>query len=278
VANCPAANTEETAILDAVNVSSIASAGSASSTDLPIVTTNQSNSNTTGTRSFYIRPDFVIIGSITNSFATSRWFHQSTNDSIHNSAPMIMNTFDPVRHPIAFDTTSPTSFIASVVDKHALRMSADAQRILFAQNAGGSSELSEALSFELMRVLFNARLIHTEMELNYWPLGSKITDYSMEVDDQVFGVSVTRAMKYKGLFELQDGVRLLNKKLFGVNASSKAVVPTQRWSKQILHIWAQSRYIFDVLVDAYENFMDDELRSNTLVMVTVAENAPWIFK
>jgi len=129
-----------------------------------------------------------------------------------------------------------------------------------------------------MKVLFNARLKFTEMELEYWPMGSKITDYSMEVEGEVIGVSVTRAMKYKGVFEMQDAVRLLQKKLYGVNASSKAVVAAQRWSKQILHVWAQSRYIFDVLVDAYENFIDEELKSDTLVMVTVAENAAWIFK
>jgi len=208
--------------------------------------------------SFFVRSDFVVFGSTLNSFIASRWFNnlQDTENTL-----VIKNTFD------------------SMVDQTSnFNLSADAKRILTTQNAGGSSEFSEALSIELMKVLFKAHLRHTEMELKYWPLGSKITDYSMVVNDQVFGVSVTRAMKYKGIFEVQDAIKLLNKKLYGVIASSKAVIPEQRWDKQVLHIWAQHDYIYEVLCDAYENFIDDQLKSNTLVVITVAENAPWIFK
>jgi hypothetical protein len=57
------------------------------------------------------------------------------------------------------------------------------------------------------------------MELEYFPYGSKITDYSVRCFGRSIGVSVTRAMKFRGVFTIEDGVALLTKKLNGVNAS-----------------------------------------------------------
>jgi len=75
-------------------------------------------------------------------------------------------------------------------------MSKEARKLLLSPNAGGSSEWSEAVSFELLRVLLGVDLLHTEMELEYTP-GSKITDYSIRLFGQtIIGVSVTRALKF----------------------------------------------------------------------------------
>ena len=62
------------------------------------------------------------------------------------------------------------------------------------------------------------------MEVAYWPEGGSITDYVCEMFDSKVGVSVTRAMKYRGGdFTDEDAEHLLNKKLkgrfvFGLNA------------------------------------------------------------
>jgi hypothetical protein len=152
-----------------------------------------------------------------------------------------------------------------------------ARRIWTLPNAGGNSVNSEVLSFEVLQTMFNAELVATEMELEYWPMGSKITDYSVRIAGEVFGVSVTRAMKFNGIFNEQDAERLLMKKLYGVVESTKAVLERFQWDKQILHIWAEHDYIYDILERVY-SMMPTELQSNTLVLVTVCpENQQWIF-
>ena len=50
-----------------------------------------------------------------------------------------------------------------------------------------------------------------------------------------------------------------------------------RWKKQILHIWAEYKYIADVLQNVYDNELSDDLKNNTIVIVTVCEKAPWVF-
>ena len=53
------------------------------------------------------------------------------------------------------------------------------------------------------------------MEVTYFPEGGSITDYTCEVFSTHIGVSVTRAMKYRGDYTLEDADRLLTKKLNG---------------------------------------------------------------
>ena len=156
-----------------------------------------------------------------------------------------------------------------------MNLSWDAQTIMNLPNAGGNSIHSEALSCDVLGTILNAKLKATEMELRYSPL-TKITDYSISINDTIFGVSVTRAMKHKGIFDKEDAYRLLTKKLYGVNVSSNTVINRYKWKKQILHIWAQHRYIRDILNDTY-NELSRELKNNTIVIITVCENAPWIF-
>jgi len=54
------------------------------------------------------------------------------------------------------------------------------------------------------------------MEVSYFPYGGSITDYVCEIFGHKVGVSVTRAMKYRGVFMEEDAVTLLNKKLLGI--------------------------------------------------------------
>ena len=86
---------------------------------------------------------------------------------------------------------------------------------MFTPNAGGNSVESETLSFEMLKKSFNAKLLKTEMEVSYWPMGGSITDYVCYMFDSIIGVSVTRAMKYNGEFTYEDANKLLVKKLKG---------------------------------------------------------------
>lgn len=150
-----------------------------------------------------------------------------------------------------------------------MSLSNGAKRMRTCPNAGGSSEKSEILSFELLQKCFGADLEKTEMEVQYFPEGGAITDYTCKMFSTKLGVSVTRAMKYYGDFTVEDAERLLNKKLSGVLKSTKNTM--ERWSKQILHVWAASLAVSVLIAEAY-NQIPKDLRSNTVVLVTVTEN------
>jgi ABC-type uncharacterized transport system permease subunit len=129
---------------------------------------------------------------------------------------------------------------------------------------------------EMLSMLYCAKLKATEMEIEYMMEGS-ITDYSVFLGDSVVGVSVTRAMKYRGVFSYEDAVALLTKKMKGVMKSSENVVEDHKWSKQVLHVWVQEPYMVALVQQAYAAL--PELWSNTVVLLTVCgENMGWIFK
>lgn len=50
----------------------------------------------------------------------------------------------------------------------------------------------------------------------------------------------------------------------------------EKWAKQILHVWATSKNVANILSQAFDQLPTD-LKSNTLVIVTVAKNAEEIF-
>lgn len=150
--------------------------------------------------------------------------------------------------------------------------------ILHEPNAGGNSVESEVLSFEVLKRCFGARLHKTEMELAYFPYGSKKTDYSILLDGHRVGVSVTRAMHFYDprLFTVQDAKHLLKKKLDGIIWSTRNILGRDKWKRQILHVWVQSKGVAKKVKAAYRT-MKSDLRINTIVVVTVAQNADFIF-
>eukprot|EP01132_Coremiostelium_polycephalum_P003703 gene3703-4613_t len=161
------------------------------------------------------------------------------------------------------------------------QLSPGGRKILTTPNAGGSSVWSEVLSYEVLNRVFGANLKKTETEIEYVP-GSKITDYSVSFNNTHIGVSVVRIInffdlmgrKYKATFTPEYARNLLYKKLFGVIASSEAVV--DKWEKQILYIWTTSSCVADVIVEEYWK-VPAKLRSNTLVYVTHATNSDFLF-
>ena len=200
--------------------------------------------------------DYTVVESMKSSMITNSALSNTFSDPV-----FIRNTFKKVSR-----------------DFTKMRLSEDAKTIMRLPNAGGNSVHSEALSCDMLNIMFDAQLEATEMELEYFPLGSKITDFSVRIRGEIFGVSVTRAMKYHGMFTDADAERLLTKKLFGVNASTIAVLKRFKWKKQILHVWAEKRYIVDILERTYNN-LSDTLKNNTIVIVTICEEAGsnWIF-
>lgn len=157
-----------------------------------------------------------------------------------------------------------------------LCLSESALRVLNTPNAGGNSVWSEVLSMEMLSMLYCAKLEKTEMELQYVMEGS-ITDYSVKMNGFVIGVSVTRAMKYRGVFSYEDALALMTKKMKGVMKSSENISEEHKWTKQVLHVWVQEPYMVALVEQAYAALT--ELHSNTLVQLTVCgENLGWIFK
>lgn len=163
-------------------------------------------------------------------------------------------------------------------NRHFTRMnlSNDAVKIRDVPNAGGSSVISEFMSFEVLQKCFKARLLKTEMKVSYFPEGGSITDYVCEMFDTKVGVSVTRAMKYRGDFADEDAEHLLNKKLRGVVQSSKNSL--EKWQKQVLHIWSANNNITNTLIKVYANLSHDVI-SNTVVLVTTTnKSSNFIFR
>jgi len=169
-------------------------------------------------------------------------------------------------------------FRCRVTDPRKIRLSEGSKRICNSPNAGGNSVWSEVLSFEVLSILFGAKLLLTEMEISYFPMGGKITDYSVTIYGKPIGVSVTRALKFRGEFTETDAYWLLNKKLYGINESSRLVVDEHKWSKQMLHIWAENQLVADVLSATWKK-LDASLTTNTLVLITVSDsNSRFLYK
>lgn len=156
-----------------------------------------------------------------------------------------------------------------------MKLTNETVRLMDTPNAGGSSVESEALSFEIFKKCFNARLLKTEMEVTYFPEGGSITDYVMLMFDRVIGVSVTRAMKFDGSeFSVENADALLRKKLKGIRQSSRNSL--LKWDKQILHVWLFDENVVYALLSAWAD-LEPEMKSNTVMVMTLATNSTEVF-
>ena len=158
-------------------------------------------------------------------------------------------------------------------------LSPQSKKIAKDPNAGGNSVWSEVYSFEIMKRLFNAELILTEMGIEYYPYCSKKTDYVCQINNEIFGISVTRAMKYNGEFNYDDAQILLYKKLMGIRESTKNVILKRKWIRQILHVWTPNETISQIIIDCFKD-IPSTIRTNTILIVseTSSVNGEFIFK
>lgn len=150
-------------------------------------------------------------------------------------------------------------------------LGASAHRVLSAENAGGASHISEAMSAEVLERAFGAAVARTELELRYWPSGGPITDFSVALGDECvqLGVSVTRAL------HAETAEALLRKKLGGVIESTRTCC-NGGFRKQVLHVWTRTRKLARALRQAYAA-IDAALVADTVVLVTVCSGLSELF-
>ena len=160
--------------------------------------------------------------------------------------------------------------------KRTAGLSTASKRMLETPNAGGNSIWSEVISLEMLSGMYGAALLRTELEILYG-CHSKITDFSVQIMGHHIGVSVTRAMKFRGIFNADDAIRLMKKKLNGVVRSTRGVIREHRWEKQILHVFAECDYVADTIRRIYDTEIEEEDKANTMIIITVARDCPWLF-
>ncbi|KAL8590065.1 hypothetical protein ACOMHN_034296 [Nucella lapillus] len=224
------------------------------------------------------------VAPLPTSLATTNGIFQ-TPTSVPSSCNLYIGPDFVVRVPnwlglskmIADDTTGGITQCDFVLTESMaqLQFSVGGYRLLTLPNAGGSSELSEALSFELLQRCFRATLVKTEMEIEYFPQGGSMTDYVCALCGSDVAVSVTRAMKYRGAYTEEDAEKLLHKKLKGVVQSNHNAVT--KWNKQILHIWAATSQVANTVTAVFQR-MDPKVKANTVVLITTATRSPFIFE
>ncbi|KAI7856983.1 hypothetical protein BDC45DRAFT_38390 [Circinella umbellata] len=141
------------------------------------------------------------------------------------------------------------------------------QRVLSTPNAGGPSLMSEAMSAEFIDRLVGIRKLLTEMEVQYTTKGP-ITDYACYSvsTSQALGVSVTRAMAFARRFTSQDAMRLMKKKLYGINKSTKTV-SNYKFERQILHVWAENGTDANIVYRTCAK-IPKHIRNNTIILIT----------
>lgn len=151
-------------------------------------------------------------------------------------------------------------------------LSEGAQELLSDGTAGGSSGLSEAISFEVLHRCEGAVLIKSEIEIVYDPPTSVKTDILVAIDGHRIGVSVTRAVGFpRDVPYTVDRARtLLEDKLADILVSSANVVEDDAWEKQILFVVAYADMHADSIMSAWE-LVDTTLRADTILWVMVSD-------
>uniref|UniRef100_A0A1I8I354 Rho-GAP domain-containing protein n=1 Tax=Macrostomum lignano TaxID=282301 RepID=A0A1I8I354_9PLAT len=126
-----------------------------------------------------------------------------------------------------------------------------------------------------MRKCYQAELLKTEMEVQYFPYGGSITDYVMRLFDRKVAVSVTRALRFDGEpFTVDNGVRLLTKKLLGIRQADRNSL--ESWQRHVLHVWADGRAVTEALAEAHRQLPASVL-GNAIVLLTCVRNCKEIF-
>lgn len=157
-----------------------------------------------------------------------------------------------------------------------------AARSLTVENAGGTSELSEALSIDLFERFFGAHSFLYEMEVTYDFYQCSIVDYRCTIGTVRVGVSVTRAMGYPdpSFFHAKDALRLLRKKLYGLIVARRGVTKAHSFYHCVLHVFCQNVRQGKLLAEAFRTIQaqEPESLSKTMIHITVARNCgSWVF-
>ena len=147
-------------------------------------------------------------------------------------------------------------------------LSAGSQEILSDGNLNNGSIYSEIFAFEMLYRCETATVLQTETEVEYTDPNGKKTDLIIAIDEQHFGVSVTRAFNYppEEPYTQEAAVTLLEDKLSDIELST-ANVSNPTWERQILSIIAYSPEHVSQITSAWEH-LDDNSKGNTIIYVT----------
>jgi len=158
-------------------------------------------------------------------------------------------------------------------------LTTNAFRVSTEVNAGGASIVSEALSAELLSLLYNAEGLRTEMEVQYLFPGWSMVDYVVNMFGSQVGVSVTRAMGYpnESAFGSGDAQRLLTKKLTGLATARRNMSKRDSFRKSVLHVFAQSERVANLLQEEF-HLLDTNVRNNVVVLCTVTNRSPHLYE
>lgn len=150
-------------------------------------------------------------------------------------------------------------------------------------NAGGKSNVSEALSIQYFLSVFGGTDFVYEKQIDYY-IHYKMVDFICTLPNLArVGVSVTRAMKFPRpeRFTLEDAHRLLQKKLYGLIVARNAVNRRHAFYRSVLHVWCQTPRIADLLQEAYNSLdINDyglDIQGVVVLLLTVCEN-PAIYR
>lgn len=206
---------------------------------------------------------FVVSESIFNRWNLRKWIQSSSLNGVAFQY-LKMNT-----------KVTPKDVLADFTD--------ETKRMYNTPNAGGTSIWSECLSLEVLHTSQQASLVKTEMEIIY-DCESKITDFECSLLGHTIGVSVTRVIdfgalmghRHKSVFSCAEVRRLLEKKLKGIIVSSDCVSENNKWEKQILHVFVNTKETARALLQQYY-MLSNEFKHNTFIIITLTSGCDWIY-
>jgi hypothetical protein len=166
----------------------------------------------------------------------------------------------------AFVVQNSIDFASLTLDDEDL--SSGSQEILSDGNLNSGSLYSEIFAFEMLYRCETATVLQTETEIEYNDPNGKKTDLVIAINQQQFGISVTRAFNYppEDPYTQEAAVTLLEDKLADIELSS-ANVSNPTWERQILSIIAYSPEHGSQIISAWEN-LEDSTKGETIIYVT----------
>jgi hypothetical protein len=182
----------------------------------------------------------------------------------------IFYTINPIKNiPIFIDKYIPIKYKLLVNS-----FCKSAKDTLIVDNAGGQSEISEALSINYFYERFKASLFVLEMEIEYWMTSYKMCDFICIINNQKIGVSVTRSMGFptQDSFNEESAYNLLKKKMNGLIVARSGVCTKHEFIISVLHIWCQNQKIADTIKKIYPQIINEsESVYEIIVLLTVCD-------
>jgi hypothetical protein len=158
-------------------------------------------------------------------------------------------------------------------------LSIEAQQSLNIENAGGKSCFSEAISIDIFNKYYGTKNTQFETEIKYNGR-SKMIDYITTSGKKNIGVSVTRAMHHidASLFTLEDGYKLVMKKLNGLVLAKSSVDKDNSFYTAVLHIFCQTYEILSIVhyilktLNLNGYMLNDDKNCKFVIMLTMSND------